>query len=206
MKIKNSSFVISAVRKEQFVDDDLPEIVFCGRSNVGKSSLINYLLSRKNLARTSSTPGKTQTINFYDIDNIFRFVDLPGYGYAKVSKKEKERWPFFIDSYLKDRDNILEIFLLLDTRRTPSEEDIKMFNYIKHLGFNGVIISTKADKQNQSEHNRAKNKLANIFNTDVKNIYTSSTLKMKGKYKIWDKINQIFSDNNIEIFMERQKL
>lgn len=116
MKISESKFIISAVNPSQYPEDELPEIAMAGRSNVGKSSLINMLINRKNLARTSSTPGKTQTINFYDIDSKFRFVDLPGYGYAKVSKTQKAAWAKVMETYLNNRKTLLEVIQLVDLR------------------------------------------------------------------------------------------
>ena len=126
MKIKNSQFVISAVAMTQYPDDALPEFAFAGRSNVGKSSLINMLLNRRGLAKTSSTPGKTQLVNFYDIDGLFRLVDLPGYGFAKVSKEKKANWGNIIDTYLNNRATLIEVFQLVDIRHKPSKEDKEM--------------------------------------------------------------------------------
>ena len=136
--------MISAVAKSQYPEDQLPEIAFAGRSNVGKSSLINMLLNRRGLAKTSSTPGKTQLVNFYDIDGLFRFVDLPGYGFAKVSKTQKANWGKIIDTYLNTRENLLEVFQLVDIRHKPSGEDKQMYDWIKASGFSGIVIGTKA--------------------------------------------------------------
>ena len=135
MKINNCRFVISAVSPLQYPEDHKPEIALAGRSNVGKSSLTNMLINRKGLAKTSSTPGKTQTINFYDIDDKFRFVDLPGYGYAKVSKSHKATWGKIIETYLNKRENLLEVCLLVDMRHKPSADDVLMYEWIKSCGF-----------------------------------------------------------------------
>ena len=151
MKIQNSRFIISAVKRDQYPEDELPEIAMAGRSNVGKSSLINMMINRKGLAKTSSTPGKTQTINFYDLDGKMRLVDLPGYGYARVSKDKKSGWGKIIESYLVNRPNLMEVFLLVDLRHDPSEDDRLMYEWIRTFGYKGVVIATKADKIKNSQ-------------------------------------------------------
>ena len=149
--------------KSQWPAENLEEIAFVGRSNVGKSSFINAFLGRKNLARTSSKPGKTRTINFYNIDNKFRLIDLPGYGYAKVSKAEKAKWDKLINEYLHDRENLKEVFLLVDIRHEPTALDVQMYDWIIDSGFTGFVIATKYDKISKnklSKHIKAiKNKL-----------------------------------------------
>ena len=137
--------------KSQWPKECIEEIAFVGRSNVGKSSFINAFLGRKNLAKTSSKPGKTRTINFYNIDNKFRLVDLPGYGYAKVSKKEKEKWDKLINEYLHDRENLKEVFLLVDIRHEPTDLDRQMYDWIIESGFTGFIIATKYDKISKNQ-------------------------------------------------------
>ena len=163
MKFKKIDLEQVAGFKSQWPDESIDEIAFVGRSNVGKSSFINAFLGRKNLARTSSKPGKTRTINFYNIDNKFRLVDLPGYGYAKVSKTEKAKWDKLINEYLHDRENLKEVFLLVDIRHDPTELDSKMYEWIIDSGFTGFVIATKYDKisKNQlAKHIKAiKNKL-----------------------------------------------
>ena len=146
MIIKNSRFEISAVGPKQYPTNNLPEIVLAGKSNVGKSSFINTMINRKSLARTSSEPGKTRQINFYNIDSKFYFVDLPGYGYSKMSKAEQERVGKFIEEYLFTRNKIELIILLIDIRHKPSENDILMFNYIRSIGHKYVVLANKADK------------------------------------------------------------
>lgn len=130
----------------QFPNDNFDEIAFAGRSNVGKSSFINSFLGKKNLAKTSSKPGKTKTINFYKINDKFRLVDLPGYGYAKVSKKEKQKWNNLIHDYLYKRENLKEVFLLVDIRHAPTKQDKQMYDWIIDSGFTGFVIATKYDK------------------------------------------------------------
>ena len=146
MIIKNPRFEISAVNPKQYPTNGLPEIVLVGKSNVGKSSFINTMINRKKLARTSSEPGKTRQINFYNMDNKFYFVDLPGYGYSKMSKQEQLKVNSFIDEYLHIRKNISLIILLIDIRHTPSANDRLMYNYIISSGFPFLIITSKADK------------------------------------------------------------
>ena len=135
-----------AVRPDQYPKEPLSEIAFAGRSNVGKSSFINSMINNKNLARTSGKPGKTRTINFYKINDKFRFVDLPGYGYAKVSKDEREKWGHIIEEYLTTRDNLKEVILVIDIRHKPSKDDVIMYDWIKYYGYGKLIVATKADK------------------------------------------------------------
>ncbi len=206
MKIKESSFVISAANPEQFPVDELPEIAFVGRSNVGKSSLINMLINRKNLARTSSTPGKTQLVNFYDIDGLFRFVDLPGYGYARVSKSKQKNWADIIDSYLDGRSNLLEVFLLVDLRHPPNEDDLLMYDWLKKRGFNGIVLATKQDKIKNSQLMKHKNQLIKALEIPSKDhLFLVSAQSRYGKYQIWDMINDLFEVNGYNIKMERQQ-
>ena len=146
MIVKNPKFEISAVGPKQYPTNSLPEIVLAGKSNVGKSSFINTMINRKSLARTSSEPGKTRQINFYNIDSKFYFVDLPGFGYSKMSHTEQEKVGKFIEEYLFNRKNIACIVLLIDIRHNPSENDIMMFNYIRSIGAPHIVIANKADK------------------------------------------------------------
>lgn len=146
MLVKNPKFEISAVRPNQYPTGGLPEIVLVGKSNVGKSSFINTMINRKKLARTSSEPGKTRQINFYNIDETFYFVDLPGYGYSKMSKKEQEQVGKFIEEYLFNRNEISLIIFLLDIRHNPTENDKLMYNYIISSGLPCLILANKADK------------------------------------------------------------
>ena len=146
MIVKNPKFEISAVGPKQYPSGNLPEIVLAGKSNVGKSSFINTMINRKSLARTSSEPGKTRQINFYNIDSKFYFVDLPGFGYSKMSHTEQEKVGKFIEEYLFNRKNITCIVLLIDIRHKPSENDVMMFNYIRSIGAPHIVIASKADK------------------------------------------------------------
>lgn len=146
MLIKNPKFEISAVSPKQYPTNKLPEIVLAGKSNVGKSSFINTLINRKGLARTSSQPGKTRQINFYNMDSSFYFVDLPGYGYSKMSKAEQDKVGKFIEEYLFSRENIALTVLLIDIRHKPGENDKIMFDYLKSTGLPFIMIANKADK------------------------------------------------------------
>ena len=146
MKIIKSDLQQIAALPEQYPKDDLPEIAFAGRSNVGKSSFINSMINRKNLARISGKPGKTRTINFYIINDSFRFVDLPGYGYAVASVKEKEKWAKIINTYLESRENLSEIVLIVDIRHEPTSQHKMMYDWIISMGYKGIVVATKADK------------------------------------------------------------
>jgi len=205
MKIKKSEFMISAVSPLQYPEEQLPEFAFAGRSNVGKSSLINMLLNRRGLAKTSSTPGKTQTVNFYNIDDIFRFVDLPGYGFAKVSKTQKATWGKIIETYLKSRENLIEVIQLVDIRHKPSKEDKHMYAWIKEFGFNGIVIATKGDKLGKNQIAKQKQIIRKELNMAPDAILLCiSSSERTGKYDVWDLFNALFEANGIDIEVERQ--
>lgn len=146
MIINKAELEAVAVKPSQYPPEDLAEIAFAGRSNVGKSSLLNLLVNRKKLAYVSSTPGKTRTINFYRINDNFRIVDLPGYGYAKIPKKVSEQWGEMIEGYLKMRPNIIKVIQLVDIRHEPSKQDVQMYSYLKNYDLDEVVVATKADK------------------------------------------------------------
>jgi GTP-binding protein len=146
MKVTSSDIVISAVRRDQYPDTTIPEFALAGRSNVGKSSFINKMLNRKGLARISSKPGKTQTLNFYLINEILHFVDVPGYGYAKVSKSEREAWGKMIETYFTSREQLRAVVLIVDLRHPPTEDDRMMYDFLKHYEIPCIVIATKADK------------------------------------------------------------
>ena len=151
MKIKNAEFIGSAAKKNQYPPGDIPEIAFAGRSNVGKSSLINLLTARKHLAKVSQNPGKTRTINFFLIDNEWRLVDLPGYGYAKVSKSESESWGRMMEDYLENRENLKKVIQLVDSRHAPTAQDKQMYDYLRYYNLSGIVVATKADKLSKNE-------------------------------------------------------
>jgi GTP-binding protein len=151
MIIKKAELVATAVKKSQYPADDKKEIAFAGRSNVGKSSLLNLLVNRKSLARVSGSPGKTRTINFYEINEGFRIVDLPGYGYAKVARSVTENWGDMIEAYLAGRQGLVKVIQLVDIRHEPSAQDVQMYEWLKHYGFDGIIAATKSDKVSKNE-------------------------------------------------------
>ncbi len=155
MKITKAELVAVAVKRDQYPSENLSEIAFAGRSNVGKSSLLNLLTNRKNLARVSGNPGKTRTINFYEINDRFRIVDLPGYGYAKVSKSLSENWGDMIEAYLKSRKRLLKVVQLVDIRHEPTAQDVQMYNYLKFYGLDGLVVATKADKLSANESRKS---------------------------------------------------
>ncbi len=155
MTITKAELEAVAVKASQYPPEDLPEIAFAGRSNVGKSSLLNLITGRKALARVSGNPGKTRTINFYRINDEFRIVDLPGYGFARVSKAESEKWGAMIEGYLENRGTLRKVVQLVDIRHKPSAQDVQMYEYLKYYGLDGIVAATKADKVGSNE--RAKN-------------------------------------------------
>ncbi|PSL44002.1 GTP-binding protein [Salsuginibacillus halophilus] len=146
MKVKKSELYISAAGQDQYPDEGKPEIALAGRSNVGKSSFINKLLGRKNLAYTSGKPGKTRLLNFFNINDAFYFVDVPGYGYAKVSKSERAAWGRLIENYLQNREELCGVVLIIDVRHAPTKDDIAMYDWLKHFEIPVIIAATKADK------------------------------------------------------------
>lgn len=151
MIIKEAKIEAVAVRASQYPEDILAEIAFAGRSNVGKSSLLNLITGRKSLARVSGSPGKTRTINFYNINNKFRIVDLPGYGYAKVSKSMSKDWGPMMEEYFQKRNGLRKVIQLVDIRHAPSAQDIQMYEYLRHYGLDGIVVATKADKVSRNE-------------------------------------------------------
>lgn len=182
MKIKNIKLDQVAGFKSQFPKDNFDEIAFAGRSNVGKSSFINSFLGKKKLAKTSSKPGKTKTVNFYKINDKFRLVDLPGYGFAKVSKKEKEKWNKLIQEYLYTRENLKEVFLLVDMRHSPTKQDKQMYDWIKDSGYIGFVIATKYDKipkTHLKKHLKEIKKTLEIDDDGLIFAYSSKTLHNK---------------------------
>ena len=154
MIIKKAELEAVAVKPSQYPEDNLTEIAFAGRSNVGKSSLLNLLTNRKSLARVSGSPGNTRTINFYKINDSFRIVDLPGYGYAKASKSLTQGWGEMMEKYLENRQNLKIVVQLIDIRHEPSKQDVQMYEYLKYYGLDGLVVLTKADKVSRNELNK----------------------------------------------------
>ena len=192
MIVKNPKFEISAVGKNQYPKGDLPEIVLVGKSNVGKSSFINTMLNKKKLARTSNTPGKTRQINFYNVDDAFYFVDLPGYGFSKMSKQEQIKVGNFIEEYLLDRENIRLVIFLIDIRHIPSENDKLMYNFIINHNLPCLIIANKADKIAVTKVDEQVKILSDELNPlhDLTFLPFSSERKVYTE-KVWENIDNI---------------
>lgn len=187
INFNNINLIISAVKKAQYPDTGLTEVVLSGRSNVGKSTFINSMIGRKNMARTSQQPGKTQTLNFYNIDEQLIFVDVPGYGYAKVSKVQREKFGKMIEEYITQRENLKLVIQLVDLRHQPTEDDVLMYNYLKHFDIPTLVICTKEDKiakgKVQKHIKRIKDKLE-LESGD--NIISYSSIKNSKQQEIWN--------------------
>lgn len=189
MIIKDCRFLISAVSSSQYPEGQLPEIAFAGRSNVGKSSLINSLLNRKKLVKVSSNPGKTRTINFFMINEELIFVDLPGYGYAAVSNAEKLKWGTMIEEYLAKRYNLKSVVLLVDIRHKPTADDKMMYDFIKHYMEKVIIVATKRDKISNNVLGKNLRTIKETLGTDEKDILISySSENHNGREELWEEI------------------
>ena len=194
MKINTIELIISAVRESQYPTDNKEEFLLVGSSNVGKSSFINTIINRKNYARTSSTPGKTQTLNFYKINDSFYLVDAPGYGFAKVRNSLKKKFGLIMESYLKSRENLKMVFLLLDFRHKPTSDDIMMYDYLKYYNVPVTIICTKVDKVSKNNHAKNKNIIQKELNLpDDKNIILFSSVTKIGKNEVYEEIEKHLS-------------
>ncbi len=192
-------FLISAFRESDYPPPDKPEVAFAGRSNVGKSSLINVLVHRKKLAKTSSRPGRTQSINFFCFDNRLYLVDLPGYGYARVPLQVKKSWGEMVETYLRRRSNLKAVVMILDIRRDPNEGDMNLLSWLNHYGTNPILVLTKADKLSRHQSiSRAKligNQLEGMF-TVKPTIFSAKT--REGRSEIWGKINRVIEIENLQ--------
>lgn len=192
MVIKNVNLETVCGITSTLPDNSLPELAFAGKSNVGKSSLINGLMNRKNYARTSQEPGKTQTINYYNINNEFYLVDLPGYGFARVSEKTKQQWGRMIENYLHTSRQLRRVFLLIDIRHEPSANDVQMYKWIVHQGFQPVIIATKADKIKRTQMEKHLNMLrTGLGLPEEVRIYPYSALSKAGRDEIYELMDEI---------------
>lgn len=192
--IKEARLGAAAYSADDFPGEKLPEVAFIGRSNVGKSSLINRLLERKNLARTSSTPGKTRGLYFYLVDNSFYFVDLPGYGYAKVSKEERRRWGHLIECYLKERANLRGCIHLVDCRHDPSEDDKLMANWFRYYNLTTITVATKSDKLSKNALQRQLSRLRKQLGLqEADALFCFSATTGAGRDFIWKAIRQLLS-------------
>ncbi|MEZ7647710.1 ribosome biogenesis GTP-binding protein YihA/YsxC [Streptococcus constellatus] len=185
----NAEILLSAANKSHYPQDEIPEIALAGRSNVGKSSFINTLLNRKNLARTSGKPGKTQLLNFFNIDNQLRFVDVPGYGYAKVSKTERAKWGRMIEEYLTTRENLRAVVSLVDFRHEPSADDVQMYEFLKYYEIPVIVVATKADKIPRSKWNKHESVIKKRLDFDKNDDFLIfSSINKDGLDAAWDAI------------------
>lgn len=195
MKIVKSELETVAVKPAQYPSEDVPEIAFAGRSNVGKSSLLNLITGRKSLARVSGSPGKTRTINFYLCNDEFRIVDLPGYGYAKVSRSESEKWGKMMESYLENRKNLLKVVQLVDIRHKPSAQDVQMYDYLKYFGLDGIVIATKADKVSKNEMVKCIKEIRNTLGMEKEDIVIPcSALKKSGHDELLNVVYELLQN------------
>ena len=185
----NADILLSAANKSHYPQDEIPEVALAGRSNVGKSSFINTLLNRKNLARTSGKPGKTQLLNFFNIDDKLRLVDVPGYGYARVSKKEREKWGRMIEEYLTSRENLKAVVSLVDFRHEPSADDVQMYEFLKYYEIPVILVATKADKIPRGKWNKHESIIKKKLNFDSSDVFiVFSSVTKEGLEKSWDAI------------------
>lgn len=191
---KEIQFHKSVFELEDLPKNDLPQLILCGRSNVGKSSFINSISNRKGLAKTSTTPGKTRSINFYTVESKFYIVDLPGFGYAKISQKEREKWGKLVSKYILESNNIHHAFHLIDPRFKPTELDVQLNHWLKNAGLDYSFILSKADKLNQSENHKAIKNINTIFpGLELnKNLFLHSSLTGKWKRPVQKKITELF--------------
>lgn len=191
MKIQSVDLIVSAIRRSQYPTDKKPEYLLIGRSNVGKSSFINTIVNRKNFARTSSRPGKTQTINFYKVNDDFYLVDAPGYGYANVSKPKRKKFGLMIEDYLINRENLKGVFLLVDFRHKPTNDDILMYNFLKYYKLPVTIVGTKIDKVGISSRQKQRNVIINDLDLVVGDEFIMfSSLTKDGKEEVIKKIER----------------
>lgn len=195
MKIKTSELEAVAVKRSQYPEDNMVEIAFAGRSNVGKSSLLNLITGRKALARVSGSPGKTRTINFYNINGSFRIVDLPGYGYAKVSKSVTENWGDMMEQYFSARQGLVKTVQLVDIRHEPSKQDIQMYEYLKHYGLDGLVVATKADKISRNQMNKNISVIRKALGMKPEDkVIACSALKRTGQDELLDEIEKLLGE------------
>lgn len=191
MKISSVELTISAVRRSQYPTDGKPEFLLVGRSNVGKSSFINTIINRKNYARTSATPGKTQTINFYLVNDSFYLVDAPGYGYAALSKKKQKKFGLMMEDYIVSRENLKQVFMLIDFRHKPNNDDVLMYNYLKHYKVPVTIVATKCDKLGITLHQKQRAMILENLDLVVGDDFVVfSNVTKAGRDEIYNKINR----------------
>ena len=188
MKVVSADFIKSAYKREDYPPDTFPEIAFAGKSNVGKSSLMNTLVNRKNLARTSSTPGRTQSLNFFCINQKVYFVDFPGYGFAKVPEDIRKHWKPMVEAYLTSRKSLKLVVIILDCRRMPSQEDINLLEWLRFYNIAALVVLTKIDKISQNQRKKQKLLVEKILNLEGEQIVLFSAVNGEGKDELWKKI------------------
>ena len=199
MKITNTEIVISAVRQSQYPEPNFPEFLVVGRSNVGKSSFVNTIINRKNYARVSTHPGKTQTLNFYLVNNEFYLVDVPGYGYARVGEDKRKKFGLMIEEYLETRTNLKEVFLLIDFRHLPTEDDLLMYDFLKYHQKKVTIIATKVDKISPSKREKQKKNILDAIDLVVGDEFILySSVSKEGKKETHDRIETYLDFIDIE--------
>ena len=197
MKVDNVELTNIAVRQSQYPEDNKKEFLLVGRSNVGKSSFINSIIARKNYARTSSKPGKTQTLNFYLINNLFYLVDVPGYGYAAVNKTTQKKLGLMIEEYIKNRNNLTKVFLLIDYRHKPMEDDIIMYDFLKYYNLDITIIATKYDKVPNNQKQKQDKLIKDAFKLSEEDSFIHfSSLTKKGREEVYNLINESLNTEN----------
>ncbi len=191
MIIKSTEFVKSAVKPSQYPLGEFPEIAFAGKSNVGKSSLINTLINRKRLVKTSSTPGRTQLVNFFTINSLIMFVDLPGYGYAKVPEKIRKTWGPMIETYLTTRKNLKGVVQILDLRRIPSQEDMDLIHFLDYYKIPNIIVLTKCDKLKKNKRIMQYNQISETLCMDKEELLLFSAKTREGRDKVWEAVDRV---------------
>ncbi len=192
MKITSANLEVSAVRRSQYPTSNLPEFLLVGRSNVGKSSFVNSITNRKKLARISATPGKTRNLNFYLINEEFYFVDVFGYGYASLGKKEQKKFGLMIEDYLEKREQLKKVYLLVDLRHKPSDDDVLMYKFLKYYNLPVTVVATKADKVSNSRKIKCEKTIRQVLQLDEEdNLIVFSSLTREGKDKILKEIESL---------------
>jgi len=196
MQVKSADFITSAVKADQYPPAEYPEVAFAGRSNVGKSSLINKLVNRKRLVKTSSTPGRTQLINFFRVNDELSLVDLPGYGYAKVPVAVKKQWGPMVEAYIASRSNLKAVVLLMDLRRTPRAEELNLMDWLHHYEVPTILVLTKADKLSKSNQNKQCRLAADTLGVDMQDFVLFSAKSGQGRDVLWRLIVQVSGISN----------
>jgi GTP-binding protein len=196
MKIKSAEFITSAAKPSQYPTVALPEIAFAGRSNVGKSSLINTLVNRKHLVKTSSTPGRTQLINFFDINRRMGFVDLPGYGYAKVPVSVRKKWGPMIETYLSGRETLRGVVVIMDIRRIPRQEELNLLGWLNHYAIAGILVLTKTDKLSKNKQAHQHNLVARALDRPKNDFILFSAKTRRGRDALWNAILSVVEIEN----------